>query len=106
MVQYVLEPEEMSEDLYSLRELRRERKKNLPLLYRVVVFSIMDEKMSMTLRGWIQTKYKGGRALKTSKIFTKRWLKGNINVWKCFEEESAMEWGKMVMVEYGVMVLN
>lgn len=61
----------MSEGLYSLRELRRKRK-NLPLLYRVVVFSIMDEKMSMTLRGWIQTECKGGRALKTSKIFAKR----------------------------------
>lgn len=61
----------MSEDLYSLRELRRKRK-NLPLLYRVVVFSIMDEKMSMTLRGWIQTECKGERALKTSKIFAKR----------------------------------
>lgn len=62
----------MSEDLYSLCELRRNReKKNLPLLYGVVVFSIMDEKMSMTLRGWIQTECKWGRALKTSKIFTK-----------------------------------
>lgn len=72
MVQYVLEPEEMSEDLCSLRELRRKRKKkNLPLLYGVVVFSIMDEKMSMTLRGWFQTEYEVGRALKTSKIFTK-----------------------------------
>lgn len=75
MVQYVLEPEEMSEDLYSLHELRRKRKKkNLPLLYGVygvVVFSIMDEKMSMTLRGWFQTEYEVGRALKTSKIFTK-----------------------------------
>lgn len=63
----------MSEDLYSLRELRRKRKKkNLPLLYGVVVFSIMDEKMSMTLRGWFQTEYEVGRALKTSKIFTKK----------------------------------
>lgn len=63
----------MSEDLYSLRELRRKRKKkNLPLLYGVVVFSIMDEKMSMALRGWIQTEYEVGRALKTSKIFTKK----------------------------------
>lgn len=53
----------------------------------------MDEKMSMTLRGWIETECKGGRALKTSKTFTKRWLKGNINVWKCFEEGRAMEWG-------------
>lgn len=72
----------------------------------MVVFSIMDEKMSMTLRGWIQTECNGGRALKTSKIFTKRLLKGNISVWKCFEEGNAMDWGKIVMVESGVMVLN
>lgn len=63
MVQYVLELEEMSEDLYSLCELRK-RKKSLPLLYKVAVFSIMDEKMSMTLRGWIQTECKGGKSLK------------------------------------------
>lgn len=106
MVQYVLEPEKMSEDLYSSWAEEEREKKNLPLLYRVVVFSIMDEKMSMTLRGWIQTEYKEGRALKTSKIFTKRWLKGNINVWKCFEEGSAMEGEKIIMVEHGVMVLN
>ena len=81
-------------------------KKNLPSLCRVVVFSIMDEKMSMTLRGWIQTEYKGRRALKTSKIFTKRRLKGNINVWKCSEEGSTMDGEKTIMGEHGIMVLN
>lgn len=66
----------------------------------------MDEKMSITLRGWIQTEYKGRRALKTSKIFTKRQLKRNINVWKCSEEGSIMDREKMIMVEHGIMVQN
>lgn len=62
--------------------------------------------MSITLRGWIQTEYKGRRALKTSKIFTKRQLKRNINVWKCSEEGSIMDGEKMIMVEHGIMVQN